>query len=62
MRIKLQNEEASGIMVEASKRIAFPLLSGDHHGYPREFALECAREAFETYESNDLEIYLILRG
>ncbi len=43
------------------KRIAFPLLSGDHHGYPREFALECAKEAFETYESNNLEIYLILR-
>ena len=43
------------------KRIAFPLLSGDHHGYPRDYALECAKEAFETYETDDLEAYLILK-
>lgn len=43
------------------KRIAFPLLSGDHHGYPRDCALEWAKEAFETYNSDDLEAYLILK-
>lgn len=43
------------------KRIAFPLLSGDHHGYPREYALECAKEAFDTYNSEILEAVLILK-
>ena len=42
-------------------RIAFPLLSGDHHGYPRDYALECAKEAFATYISEYLEVYLILK-
>lgn len=44
------------------KRIAFPLLSGDHHFYPWEVALEWAKEAFETYGSDDLEVYLVLRA
>ena len=43
------------------KRRAFPLLSGDHHGYPRDFAMECAKEAFETYCSNDLEVCLVIK-
>lgn len=43
------------------KRIAFPLLSGDHHGYPKDYALECAKEAFELYNAEDLEAYLILK-
>jgi len=43
------------------KKIAFPLLGGSHHFYPVELALECAKEAFETYVSDDLEAYLILR-
>lgn len=43
------------------KRIAFPLLSGDHHGYPYDVALECAKEAFETYDSDTLEVFLILK-
>ena len=43
------------------KRIAFPLLSGEHHVYPRDFVLEYARETFETFDSDDLEVYLILR-
>jgi O-acetyl-ADP-ribose deacetylase (regulator of RNase III) len=43
------------------KKIAFPLLSGDHHGYPPKFALECARAAFESYNSNTLEALLILK-
>ena len=43
------------------KKIAFPLLSGDHHGYPSELALECAKEAFETYNSDTLEALLVLK-
>ena len=43
------------------ERIAFPLLSGDHHFYPREIALQCAKDAFESYVSNNLEAYLILK-
>ena len=43
------------------KRIAFPLLSGDHHGYPYELAIEYAKEAFETYDSDTLEVLLILK-
>ena len=42
-------------------RIAFPLLSGAHHRYPYELALEYAEEAFETYESDDLEAILVLK-
>ena len=42
-------------------RIAFPLLGGSHHGYPFELALECAKEAFETYTSENLEVFLILK-
>lgn len=45
------------------RRIAFPLLGGDHHFYPRELALQCAKEAFETYVSdNNLEVYLVLKA
>ena len=44
------------------KRIAFPLLSGDHHGYPRDFAIECAMEAFETYNTDEIEVIFVLRG
>ena len=43
------------------KRIAFPLLSGDHHRYPVELALEYAKEAFETYSTDELEAVLILK-
>ena len=42
------------------RRIAFPLLSGDHHFYPREMALKWAKEAFETYASEKLQVYLVL--
>ena len=44
------------------KRIAFPLLSGSHHFYPVELALECAKEAFETYDSDNLEAILVLKA
>ena len=43
------------------ERIAFPLLSGDHHRYPFELALEYAKEAFESYESESLEAILVLK-
>lgn len=43
------------------KRVAFPLLSGNHHGYPKDFALECAKEAFEAYDADGLEAYLIMK-
>ena len=42
-------------------KIAFPLLSGDHHCYPSELALEYAKEAFETYDSEKLEAILVLK-
>ena len=44
------------------KRIAFPLLGGSHHFYPVELALECAKEAFETYDSDNLEAILVLKA
>lgn len=43
------------------KRIAFPLLSGSHHRYPVELALEYAKEALETYNTDKLEAVLILK-
>lgn len=43
------------------KKIAVPLLSGDHHRYPYSLALEWAKEAFKMYDSDDLEVYLVLR-
>ena len=42
-------------------RIAFPLLSGDHHGYPQELALECVKEAFESYYTEGLEVFLVIK-
>ena len=43
------------------ERIAFPLLSGNHHFYPVDIALEYAKEAFESYESDGLETILVLK-
>ena len=42
-------------------RIAFPFFSGDYHGYSRGYALECAKEAFDAYNSEILETVLILK-
>ena len=42
-------------------KIAFPLLSGNHHFYPTDLALECAIEAFELYQSEDLEVLLVIK-
>ena len=44
------------------KRIAFPLLGGSHHFYPFELAMECAKEAFDTYDSKTLEAILVLKA
>lgn len=43
------------------KKIAFPLLGGDHHGYPKQLALECAKEALERYVTDTLEAILVLK-
>jgi len=43
------------------KKIAVPLLSGNHHRYPYSLALEWAKEAFEMYDTNALEIFLVLK-
>ncbi len=43
------------------KKIAFPLLSAGNHGYPKDLALECAKEALETYPSDELEVLLVLK-
>lgn len=43
------------------RRIVFPLLGGGHHRYPMELAIECAKEAFETYQSDMLEGILVLK-
>ena len=42
------------------KKIAFPLLGGGHHGYPPDYALACAEQALEEYESKGLEAVLVL--
>ena len=43
------------------EKIAIPLLSGSHHGYPVELALEWAKKALESYNSDGLEAVLVLR-
>ena len=43
------------------KKIALPLLSGDHHRYPYDLALKWAKEAMETYVSDNLEVHFILK-
>ena len=43
------------------KTVALPLLGGDHHRYPYDLALKWAKEAMEKYESEELEVQLILK-
>ena len=42
------------------RKIAIPLLGGGHHYYPAEMALACAKQALEEYESETLEVILVL--
>jgi len=42
------------------RKIAIPLLGGGHHYYPADMALACAKQAMEEYETETLEVILVL--
>jgi len=41
-------------------KIGIPLLGGGHHFYPEGVALSCAKQAMKEYESEVLEVILVL--
>lgn len=54
----LHLEETVDAIVNSAN--CFMSKGGGHHGYPPDYALACAEQALEEYESKGLEAVLVL--